>query len=289
MTNEKREAALLPCEVVRDLLPLHADGLVSEKTAKAVDMHLEDCADCRKEYGMIKIELSPESEKPSTGERFAMMMKKLRLRRIFAIVITAMLTCAVLAGGFYGLTQIPVRRLDPGNISVEKAFVYEEDGETRLYLLYLLPVWNSPTFHNIAIAETSEPGVWALECEYKVAAISGRFDEPDEWESMWDLKIDADIKDVKAVTFNGENIWESKNAKPVPDYVRAYRDYTGYMDKFNGMTVDVEKNLIGFDNAQERYYIYWDLDGNLLYEGDGKDADKVIDFDVPDNPPVIDE
>jgi len=291
--NENKNTSQLPCEVVKDLLPLYHDGLVSEKTAKAVDSHLEGCGDCRKEYELIRMELPSESIKPSTGERFAMMMKKLRLRRLITIAITAILTCAVLAGGFWGLTQIPVRQLAGGNISVERAYAYEDGTGSRLFILCMVPAWNSPTFHRMYLTETTETGVWQLNCEFKVAVVSGRFSEIGDWESIWDIEINADFKDIKAITFEGETIWDAKNAKPVPDYVLAHRNYMGSMDEFNGMTLDVDKNLIGFDNAQEKYYIYWDLDGNLLYEGDGTDADKVIDFDVPldlaDHPPVIDE
>lgn len=285
-----KKANNLPCEVVQDLLPLYADGVVSEKTAEAVSAHLEGCGDCKKEYELIKTELPLDGEKLSTGKKFAMMMKKLHLRRLIIIAVTVILTCAVLAGGFYGLTQVPVRQLSDGNISIERAYAYEDGTGSRLFVLCMVPAWNSPTFHRVYLTETAEPGVWQLNCEFKVAVVSGRFGEFGNWESVWDIEINADLKDVKAITFEGKTIWDTKNTKPVPDYVMAHRDYMGPMDEFNGMTVDAEKNLIGFDNAEEKHYIYWDLDGNLLYEGDGKDADKVIDFDVPldlaDYPPV---
>lgn len=37
----------LPCEIVRDLLPLYLEGLTSEETSRAVRAHLEACPACR--------------------------------------------------------------------------------------------------------------------------------------------------------------------------------------------------------------------------------------------------
>ena len=37
----------MKCEVVRDLLPLYVDGVVSEESRKMIEEHLEECDDCR--------------------------------------------------------------------------------------------------------------------------------------------------------------------------------------------------------------------------------------------------
>lgn len=39
----------LSCAIVRDLLPLFAEGLVSEETREAVEVHLEACPACREQ------------------------------------------------------------------------------------------------------------------------------------------------------------------------------------------------------------------------------------------------
>ena len=40
----------LPCNVVRDLVSIYKDGLASEETSDAVELHLKQCPDCRKYY-----------------------------------------------------------------------------------------------------------------------------------------------------------------------------------------------------------------------------------------------
>ena len=51
------------CEIVRDLLPLYADGLCSEESRRAVEEHLKSCEACRK----LLPENSAEMGSPSEG------------------------------------------------------------------------------------------------------------------------------------------------------------------------------------------------------------------------------
>ena len=40
----------LACEIVRDLLPLYVDGMVSDVSKKGIDNHLEHCTECSEIY-----------------------------------------------------------------------------------------------------------------------------------------------------------------------------------------------------------------------------------------------
>lgn len=42
------------CSIIRDLLPLYAENMVSDDTAAFVAEHLKSCEACRKEYEQIK-------------------------------------------------------------------------------------------------------------------------------------------------------------------------------------------------------------------------------------------
>ena len=50
----------LPCGIVRDLLPLYADGLTGPETTEAVKAHLEGCSECREALRVMK-EGEPEA------------------------------------------------------------------------------------------------------------------------------------------------------------------------------------------------------------------------------------
>lgn len=42
------------CEIIKDLLPLYADNVCSERSAKTVEEHLSDCSECSEELRRIK-------------------------------------------------------------------------------------------------------------------------------------------------------------------------------------------------------------------------------------------
>lgn len=42
------------CEIIKDLLPLYADNVCSEKSAKTVEKHLTECSECSEELRKIK-------------------------------------------------------------------------------------------------------------------------------------------------------------------------------------------------------------------------------------------
>ena len=44
----------ITCNVIKDILPLYIDGVVSEDTQKIVDEHLTECSLCRDEMNKLK-------------------------------------------------------------------------------------------------------------------------------------------------------------------------------------------------------------------------------------------
>ena len=44
----------ISCAVIADLLPLYAEGLAGEETARAVEAHLAACPDCRAKYERMR-------------------------------------------------------------------------------------------------------------------------------------------------------------------------------------------------------------------------------------------
>ncbi len=44
----------IPCDIIKDLLPLYNDGVCSKESINAVEEHLSDCPDCTKELEKLK-------------------------------------------------------------------------------------------------------------------------------------------------------------------------------------------------------------------------------------------
>ncbi len=89
------------CCVIRDLLPLFAEDLVSDETADIIRLHLQECSVCSREYEQIKkeeaermqvVQMQPDSEiKP-----FKKMMKK--ANRTLSSVCFAMTVMLLFSG-----------------------------------------------------------------------------------------------------------------------------------------------------------------------------------------------
>lgn len=82
----------LKCEVIRDLMPLVADGVASEESTKLVRAHLEDCPECAKVYEIMSRRLpKPEEDSETAFIRFC---KKMRWRvhgqKLLAVLLAAM-------------------------------------------------------------------------------------------------------------------------------------------------------------------------------------------------------
>ena len=59
----------ISCNIIRDLLPLYVDGVVSDDTSELVESHLAECEECRKEAERIKEHLSlPDSRQAEEAE-----------------------------------------------------------------------------------------------------------------------------------------------------------------------------------------------------------------------------
>lgn len=78
----------IPCGVIRDLLPLYAEGLASGETRELVDAHLADCPDCRARLNELKEPAAPE---PDASEALRGVKKSIRRRRVQTALLAALL------------------------------------------------------------------------------------------------------------------------------------------------------------------------------------------------------
>ena len=81
------------CHIVRDLMPLYTEGMLSNESAAFVKTHLETCEDCRGAYSGE--ETPPVTEADTAQQRageagvLRTLKKKLRKQTWCAIIITA--------------------------------------------------------------------------------------------------------------------------------------------------------------------------------------------------------
>lgn len=91
----------MDCDIIKDLLPLYIDGVVSDTTKDVIEGHLSECEECRKEAAMLQKNMQlPASEKALEAEVHALkkIKKSFFKKKVIIALATACLTLLVAAG-----------------------------------------------------------------------------------------------------------------------------------------------------------------------------------------------
>lgn len=82
----------MKCQIVRDLLPLYADDLVSDASREMIEAHVKECDACRERMEKLcaPIEQVPHDDEQMLVDGLKRQKQKLRKRMILACVITAL-------------------------------------------------------------------------------------------------------------------------------------------------------------------------------------------------------
>lgn len=106
------------CEVIRDLIPLYVDDVLSSDSKTLVEEHLETCEDCTDYYHALKEPEGDYKQMRKSDEKAAFKRIKgtLKKKRLITILVTAVCIAALGFGLFYGL------------VVHEKYIPYEESG-----------------------------------------------------------------------------------------------------------------------------------------------------------------
>lgn len=86
------------CNIIRDVLPLYVDGVVSDDTKEMVEEHLEHCEECRQEAELMKQEVYlPVVKETSLIKN---LKKKWRNKKLIISGLSILLTGLILFGAF---------------------------------------------------------------------------------------------------------------------------------------------------------------------------------------------
>jgi hypothetical protein bcoam_02529 len=86
------------CNIIRDLLPLYAENMVSSDTAAFIEEHLKGCEACRKEYERTK---GPQpTQEISHAAPLLKLSRKMKVKRIQTIALTAVFVIALFVSAF---------------------------------------------------------------------------------------------------------------------------------------------------------------------------------------------
>lgn len=90
----------ISCDIIRDILPLYLDGVVSNDTRQMVEEHLGTCEQCREEAVMLKQDVVlPASKNVRLAERKVVkgLKRKLFRKKFIISAVSVIITLAVLS------------------------------------------------------------------------------------------------------------------------------------------------------------------------------------------------
>ena len=271
--NENKEK--LPCHVVRDLLPLYHDGVVSAETRSAVGEHLMGCADCRAEYEQMEKALPVKGAEPSTKKRFLAMMGRQKRRRILAIVLAAVLAAAAAVGGVTALNEWCVMPVSADECELKDiCYVDTPDGRTAFVLWSC--AYGGSTTTRCRFLETD--GGERVEIEIKRPVLEWSFVKSSARTDYWFVPAEEDVGEV---CLNGQTVWTAEEGiREDTGYARAFREWDQALR-------EAGSGRAAYDFADDYVYLlfpdgheeYWSYDGQLL-EGptarDGGEPDRSL-------------
>ena len=111
------------CSIVRDILPLYVEDMVSEETAKFVKEHLVECENCREYYeGMKSMDGFVENKSDNLDEsNMVSSLKNIKNKinkQIRNRVLSAVAIILVVIVGFNLLVNVAIKNVSPEDISI---------------------------------------------------------------------------------------------------------------------------------------------------------------------------
>ena len=130
------------CSVVRDLLPLYVEDMVSEETAEHINEHLATCEECKAELERLKegAELTAIEEKPAvrvdSAKPFKKIVKKIN-RQFYSVAYAALVFLIFLGFGWTGGENLMYNSLIMPVAGVFGYYVFKWQAVYKLPILLL--------------------------------------------------------------------------------------------------------------------------------------------------------
>ncbi len=154
------------CSIVRDILPLYIEDMVSDDTASFVGEHLKNCSECQKELAKFKVAAEigiVSKETVLTHQEEAAPLKtlkrKLRRRQIISMLLSFIIA-AVFTGSVVFVLFIWGIPADSENIKLETEIQSDTGGYlNQEFVLHITQMYDRPLSESVReVYQTDENG-----------------------------------------------------------------------------------------------------------------------------------
>ncbi|MHB1150731.1 MAG: zf-HC2 domain-containing protein [Eubacteriales bacterium] len=91
------------CNIIKDLLPLYVEKMISDESKIMVEEHLDECSLCKKEYDELKLRIPVEND--TNIAPFKKLKKTFFRKKIILSVISVLCAMVVMIGGYSVLNK----------------------------------------------------------------------------------------------------------------------------------------------------------------------------------------
>ena len=117
----------ITCDVIKDLLPLYIDDVLSDDSKSIVEEHFQDCEECRKLYEVMIADnkvVNVAEEYDGFGKSMKKVKRHFNIRTIVAVLLALALSSAICFVVFIGV----VPTLSTNVEIVPEAYIREDNG-----------------------------------------------------------------------------------------------------------------------------------------------------------------
>ncbi len=272
----------LDCKIVEDLLPLYYDGAVNDTTKNAVEDHIDSCDKCKAEYEKYSKDI-PVFKCKSTSKEFGLLMRKKRKKQILAVILASILSCSVLAGGYYLLFEANIKPID--DIEVKCVYKYTDDepySDEEVDKFFVAYSTANKSLNPAKNRFYEENGKGIYELNINTTVVSDSFDKKYNVAASIDVvdfsKEGAErFPDVDVFVLNGNVVWtkEENGDDELPGYINAYEDFlNGNTDEFgdsDSISWNTGDDYLEISYDYNNHIIRWDYDGNVIFDSAEKE------------------
>ena len=202
----------LKCHIVRDLLPLYNDDLLSEESRAEVEQHLKTCENCANIYRQMNSKLEPLQTE--TAREDIDYLKKVKRKNHKNIILAAVAAVVAVVGIWAAQTFYIGRAAVPGDISWQ---CFQDDG--RIYL-DMMAKDSASGFRHWNIAPTNAEDEGYIDITAKKVLISPL--------STGGHEFSFEIGEVKQISLFGEVVWQD-GVGIIPKVSALYKAHTPYV------------------------------------------------------------
>ena len=109
-------------DVIKDLLPLYVDEVLSEESRRLVDEHLSDCSDCNAYYTALKDGNISKQKVIDDKAALRKIQRKIRIKRWRSVILSVIVVAALSLGCYY------ITNIKESYLPYEETGLYYEDG-----------------------------------------------------------------------------------------------------------------------------------------------------------------